>query len=431
MLARSFSSILARVRRFLLVSTLIGLWLMSAMAAAQSRVAVAVLPFEGPGGTAARRSAIAALETEPRVTVTDEGIADAAAARTGAGPTGASGVSGFARQVQARIVIQGTLSGRGRGRRLTLTARDANGASIATEAARLRGGAAARHAISSALRSLLDTALASLPSDRPREHTVSQEEGVPELDEPTPAPSPTGAFGADPALLAMTISAGIRARDASIHLDDMTVRTYDASPYFELGGRVELRPLAHQQDYSRGLYAIAEAGGAIGLSSGVPGMPDARVSTTFYRLAASLGYLVPVGEIVEVGADFGGGYDAFQLANNGAMPTVEYPYLRPGVRARFRAIGETFVLGISGGYRALLGREGLGSAFGHSGGSFGWDLGGGISGAFDIGITYSLEAGFTQYAHSFDVPDPGFLGQGVRGTDGGYRLLVGLGYSVR
>ncbi len=414
------------MRRFLLAAAAIGLiWAVSLGASAQARVPVAVLPFSGPGGTAARRTAISVLETEPRVTVTDEGIADAAAERTGAGSGGAQGVEGFARQIQVRVVIQGTLSGRGARRRLALTARDAHGAEIATHATRMRGGAAGRQAISESLSALLDTALASLPAERRHERPVQDAPPPP----PPPEPEPTPSFGEDPPVLTLLVTAGARARDAIIHLDDSTVRTYDASPYAELGGRVEIRPLAHEQSYARGVYFVAEAGGSIALSS--RRMDGTSVSTTFYRLAASVGYLVPIGDRVELGPGLGAGWDAFQLADNQAMPTVEYPYLRPALRLRIRLMGETIVAGLEGGFRVLFSREGLSSAFGTHGDGFGWDVGGGLSGALDFGLAYWVEAGFTQYVHSFDASRPGFLGQGVNGTDGGYRFLVGLGYSIR
>jgi hypothetical protein len=414
------------VQRFVLVAGLMGLALgVAGTAAAQSRVPVAVLPFSGPGATAARRQAISVLETEPRVTVTDEGIADAAAQRTGAGASGADGVEGFARQIQVRVVIQGEIRGRGARRRLVLTARDAGGANIASETiARMRGGAAGRRAIASALDALLDTALAAIPPDRPRERSVSEEAAAPVAPPPVETPP---SFGADPAIFTVTVGAGLRARNAAIHLDDSSERTYDASPYFEIQGRVELRPLAHEQSYARGLYAWAEAGGAPGLTS--RRADGTQVSTSFYRLAASVGYLVPIGDIVEAGVGLGAGWDAYQLDDNQAMPTVEYPYLRPAVRARFRVLGETVVIGIEGGYRALFAREGLSSAFGPRGASFGWDVGGGLSGTFDFGLTYALDVGFTQYVHDFSTTVPGFIGQGTHGTDGGYRFSLSLGYA--
>lgn len=407
-----------------MLSAVVGLVLSTAVGAhAQSRIAVGVLPFSGPGATAARRTAIAVLETEPRVTVTDEGIADAAAERTGAGATGAAGVEGFARQIQVRVVIQGVLSGRGARRRLVLTARDASGRDIASQTARMRGGAAGRRAIAAALDALLDTALASLPPDRPPERSVREQAPPPP---PPPPPEPAG-FGADPPILTITLTGALRSRGAVVHLADSTSRTYDVSPFFELGGRVELRPLAHQHDYARGVYAVASAGGAVGLSS--RRNDGTQVSTTFYQLAISAGYLVPIGDIVEVGAGFGAGWDAYQLADNATMPTVEYPYLRPALRARFRLVGETIVVGIDAGYRGLLGREGLSSAFGVDGASFGWDASGSLSGTLDFGLAFAIEAGFVQYQHSFAEGSSWFIGQGTQGTDGGYRFSAAVGYA--
>ena len=288
----------------------------------------------------------------------------------------------------------------------------------------MRGGAAGRRAIAAALDALLDTALASLPPDRPRERPVSEAPPPPPPPEPEPA-----SFGEDPAVLTIVVTGTVRSRSATIHLADSSVRTYDASPYFELGGRVELRPLAHEQSYARGVFAYADVAGALGLSSRrSDGM---SFPTSFYRLGISVGYLVPVGEVVEVGAGFGGGWDAYQLADNQTMPTVEYPYLRPAVRARFRVMGETVVIGLEGGYRALLGREGLSSAFGVDGASFGWDAGGSLSGTLDFGLVYAIEAGFTQYQHSFVEGSSWFIGQGTQGTDGGYRFAAAVGYAFR
>jgi hypothetical protein len=431
MLGGSFSSILARVRAPLASFVVVLVAGLPAAAAAQGRVPVAVLPFGGPGGTAARRTAIAALENEPRVTVTDEGIADAAAARAGATASGATGVDAFARQLQVRVVIQGTLGGRARSRQLSLTARDAHGAGIATQTVRIRGGAAGRRAIEGALRSLLDTALASLPPERPPVvATAAQEEGPPPIEDGPPyEPLPTRPFGEDPAILTLLVMGGARSRDMSIRLDDGTTRSYEVSPYFDLAGRAELRPLAHEQNYARGLYVVAEAGGAIALSSRAPGATS-MVSTNYYRIAGSVGYLVPIVDVLEVGVGVGGGYDAFELGDNTALPTVAYPYLRPAARVRVRAIGEALVIGAEGGYRALFSRDGLSSSFGPNGSSFGWDIGGTVSGMFDIGLSYWVEGGFTQYVHQFDL-GPGTLGQGNHGADGGYRFLVGLGYSVR
>ena len=179
------------------------------------------------------------------------------------------------------------------------------------------------------------------------------------------------------------------------------------------------------------LVVQREAGGAVGLSSQHTDATGAatRVSTTYYHLAASVGYLVPIEGLIEVGAGIGAGYDAFQLENNGTLPTVEYPYLRPAVRLRVRALDELVVVSIEGGYRALFSRDGLGERFGAGGASFGWDVSGGISGTLDFGGFYVVEAGYAQYVHSFG--GGGSTGVGTSGTDGGYRIALGVGYAIR
>lgn len=378
-------------------------------AAAQARVAVAVSAFSGVAASGVRDSVLEALASDARVTVVQDGSS-------------------------ARVVIEGAVGGRAARRRVTLTAHDASGRAIGTARARLRGAAGAR-ALASAVTSLLDGALASLPGESTGDaggRAGGTETAPPAAHSGAPPSASTSAStslcGDDPAFLTIALTGALRSREAVVTLLDESTRGYGASPYFELGGRVELRPLAHEQSYARGLYAYVEAAGAIALSSHRP--DGTSVATSFYRLAGTLGYLVPIDRALELGAGVGGGWDAFQLANNQWMPTVEYPYLRASVRVRARVLGELLVLGAEAGYRGLFGREGLSSAFGMRGDSFGWDVSGSISGTLDFGLFYGLEAGYTQYVHAFDGTG-GFLAEATRGTDGGYRVTLLAGYALR
>ena len=424
-------------------------WL--APTAALAQVELAVLPFEGAGAAATRREVTVALEHESRVRVADAASVDAAVARLGA-----ESVPAIARELGARVLVEGTLSGRGARRRLLLRARDAAGRELSSARARIARGAAGHRAREIALRTLIDGALVSLgpePSTTHPPDASSSSRGAPVVERDTAsagapprdaaahapdqrpedgglasAPPTDDGWGEDPALLTVSVSPALRSREAQIVLEDQTARGFSAGPFFELGARVELRPLAHERSYARGIYATLDAGGAIGLSA--QGVGGANVGATFYRLALVAGYLVPIARLFEIGAGIGAGWDALQLATNGAMPTVEYPYLRAAVRARARLIGEGFVASVDGGYRALFGREGLSSAFGARGESFGWDVGAALSGTFDVGLSWALEASYTQYVHTFGGP-PGFLGNGTRGTDSGYRFALSIGYALR
>jgi hypothetical protein len=409
-------------------------WLVASSAFAQSGatpgVPVAVLPFDGPGATGARSAVAAVLGDDARVEVLDLARTDEAATREGASADGEAGIEAVAGALEARLVVQGTVTGRGARRTVSLVARDASGRLVAAERARLAPG---RRALATAIDSLLDAALPSLPAaatpheEAPRETTHPEPSVTPASPSAPATASTTDAFGEDPALLTLTIAPALRSREASITLDDATTRGYAASPYFELGGAIELRPLAHEHSYARGVFARAEAGGALALAS--RRADGTSVTTTFYRLSLALGYLVPIERVLELGAGIGGGWDAFQLAANQTMPTVEYPYLRALVRARVRIFGELLVADVEAGYRGIFGREGLSTAFGAQGDGFGWDVVARIAGTVDLGVCWAVEGGYAQYVHAF--AGGGALGNGTRGTDGGYRVAASVGYAFR
>jgi hypothetical protein len=405
-------------------------------------VATAVLPFEGSGGLVVRRSVIHALEDLSEVSVIDEGLVDAAVERTGASTTGTAGIDGLARQLSVRLVIQGEVAGRPTRRSLDLVARDATGRQVASEHARLPAGGAGRRALDDALRQLLDAAIPQLGEAReaPEEHpiatrptttttttTTTTEEHTASSGPSGPSTS-TGEWGEDPALLTLAAGIVVRARDATVSLTDGTTRSYALSPYVEVHARIETRPLAHEQSYARGLYAYGEFGYGLGVTS--RRTDNTEVPTTFYRFGIHAGYLVPFAQVFEVGAGVGFGYEAYELGPNPAMPTAIYPYLRPAIRARVRTIGEMLVLNFEAGYRALFGRGALSEAYGPGGDSFGYDIGGGVTGTFDFGLYYGVDFSWVQFVHNF-AGTPASIGSGEHGTDGGYRLTLSVGYAIR
>ena len=382
-------------------------------ASAQSRVRVAVAPFDGAGGEALRRTVIRAMQDDGRVDVTED--------RDG-----------------AQLVVQGESSGRGNRRTLSLSARDASGRDVGSARTRVAG-----HGVDAAVRRLLDGALPQVGGagggtgasgngggantdtgdggDEPPPHEHE--------DEPRPHARAHGDhFGDDPALLTLAGGAAIRSREASVHVAGGMTRAYDASPYMELYLRVETRPLAHEHSYARGLFLWGELGYALGLSSELP--DHTAVSTTFLRLGVHAGYLIPVEPWLELGGSFGFGWESYDLGTNSVLPAVDYPYLRPGLRARIRLAGEACVLGLDAGYRALLSRGALSESFGTGGDSFGYDVAASLSGTTDFGLYYGAEAGWAEFHHSFSGTT-GTVAQGTSGTDAGYRFVLTLGYALR
>jgi hypothetical protein len=369
---------------------------------AQSRVRVSVDDFTGPGAAGARRSVVSALEDDARVEV-----------------VGAGG----------DVVLAGAVGGRGRRRFVTITARDARGAEIGHRRARV----ASASAIEQAVAALVDAATQRAPASTPSDTAVATTTTTPSPTETrlahatAPPPPASSSFGAPVPLLVLAAGAVLRSRETNVDVAGGMTRTYHASPFVELYARVEARPLGADPSYARGLYLWGDIGYAVGLSSQLP--DRTQVSTTFLRMSAHAGYLIPLASFLEVGASFGVGWERYDLGANVVLPTIDYPYLRPAVRARFRIVDELFVIGVEAGYRALLSREGLSTSFGTNGDSFGYDLAASVSGSLDFGLFYGVEAGWAQFVHAFG--GTAAIAPGTGGTDGGYRVALTLGYALR
>jgi hypothetical protein len=322
-------------------------------------------------------------------------------------------------------VIVGEIEGARSRRRLRLVASDAEGTELARVAAASGSSASARRALTAAVGSLLDRALPQIaPVAAPSASVGPVEVPVPSHGPSTTAPSTSGPFGEDPPLVTVMLGGVLRSREISIHSSDGRWHEYGASPYAELTGRIEVRPLAHERSLARGLDAWGEFASALAL--GGRGADGADLGTQFFRFQANVGYLLPIDSAAELGAGVGFGWDAYLLAPNGSIPGVEYPYLRPVVRGRIRLAGEAAVLTMEAAYRALLSRGALSTAFGTGGDSVGVDLAASIGGALDFGLSYGVEIAWAGFFHTFSDGT-----MHASGIDGGYRATAMLGFALR
>lgn len=392
---------------------------------AQDGPRCAVLPLDGSGSVVVRRSLMRSIEEHGGVTVIDEDEVDSAA-EGGASP------HVVADRTHADLVISGEVSGRGARRTLSLEATDAEGRVLATAEIRLRTGGAGRRALDEGVADLLDAALPDLTRDEaPAEREVRPEpEPEARRDRRREEPEPY-AFGVDPHIFTIRVGLVVRTRDARVNVAGGNPRSWRADPaYVELWAGLELRPLARSRDYWRGLFLRGDVAIAAGLGS-----RDERggtVATEFFRFSGDLGYLVPIGDVVELGGSFGGGFDAYHLGTNTLFPGVELPYVRPGLRGRIRALGETIVISADFGYRAVVARSELSAAFG-GGDTHGIDVSGGISGVIELGpdvggVAYGVEVGWAGLWHSFS--GGGVLANGESGSEEGLRVLVSGGWSI-
>lgn len=417
-----------------------------ALERAEAQIPVAVLPFEGAGG-GARRQVARALESDGRVTVIEESLTDAAVAR-------ASEPARVARELGARLVIGGRVTGRGRRQRFQLRAHDATGREVAST-----GGATRRQGIARAARAILDEALPELPppstASSATSTSTSQSTTVPASvhastsepmesppDPDRDAPSDAGSEGTPSEwdmrapLLELQVGVVPRSRDADVTFQSSRSGRYSAW-YSELAVRAELRPFNSDRSILRGLYARGFFAHAVALSSRVEACDpetsgNCSVDTSFWRLDFGAGLLFPLADILDLGIEFGAGWDTYGLSDNPLLESAQYVYLRPALRARMRLYREYLVVGAEMGARPVLHR-GRFAQYGQDGDSIGFDiggtLGGGVALAGNIGMTYGVSFAYVNYWHNFSNAADTTLAA-TSGTDGGIRIEVLLGFAL-
>ncbi len=375
------------------------------LAHAQERRA-AVGAIDGPRARALR----AALEDELRG---DARLETSSAAFGGRGP---------------ELVITARVGGARRRVRFELRALDGYDNVLATRSGAFTRGSAGDRPIIEALRSLIDEALTRLPPPAPLAPSAPEPPDEPPA-EPPMEPGEPEASRDDPRLFTALVGVVARNRSASVELRNGGAHAYESGVYAELGLALELRPLAHEEGLVRGLFARASYHHAVGLGSEqCDTVTCTSFDTTFFRFAADAGFLFALADVLELGPSLGGGFEAYQLGDNPVLPTAEYPYLRVGLRARALALGELLVFDGDLGYRGLLGRDRLGSAFGPSGESFAMDASVGVSSTLDLGLALRIELGWAAAWHAFE--GSGALQQGRAGRDEGVRFGASVGYAL-
>jgi len=391
----------AHVRATLLASVaLASAALVSGTARAQT---TAVAPFDGRRATIVRRLVSRALPREAR-TVSRRTV-DRAARSAGVEGTGETGVAALLAEAGADLVLQGSVSGPARRPRIELVFRAADGTELARGETRYRRRPRRyRRRFESDVEGLYERALAGLEAHRapPPEPEPPPEpivEDVPEAPEEPEAPED------GLALLAATVGLSIRTRTVDIELADGGRHRYDleSGVYPELLVGLEARPFANAAHLGRGLFIRGVFAHSVGLASQTAS--GATVDSNFLRFGLHAGWLVPLGDAIELGLAFGAGYDGYHLGGNDVLPTAEYVWLRPGARARIRLMQETLVLEADLAYRAVLGEGAIRPAFGEDGDAHGVDAGVGLGGnllaAAGLGFTWAVRFDYVGYFTSY------------------------------
>jgi hypothetical protein len=405
---------------------------------ASAQVHVAVVPFEGSGAAGARRQVERALDGDSRVVAIDLARVDAAASRVGAGSEGEQGISDVAHELEARMIIQGQVTGRGRRRRIQLTARDHDGNEVGTARGPMRG-----QGVSRVVSQLLDQGLSRLPPPTQEEVEAPPPVRTPmgeEPDEDDGGEDEGGDDGGDDGeapdwdmrapLLLVQVGAVPRSREADVTLADTRHGRYNAW-YWELGARAEIRPFNADPSVIRGLYGRAHFSHAVGLASKIDSTGQA-VDSTFFRLDFGVGFLLPLADIFDLGVELGAGWDTYTLSDNPLLESAEYVYIRPAARGRLRILGEYVVLNAEVGVRPVLSRGDF-NTYGTSGDTLGFDVGGGIGGGLGLGgglgITWALEVAWVGYWANYANPtDPAF--EARSSSDSGVRIGIWAGIGI-
>lgn len=413
----------------LLGCSLVGLTLAPSRAAAQTRVVV--LEFGGGRyGAQARRAVVSALEGVVSI-VPLERVEQAAQAQRAdlATPAGAGAA---ARAEGAVLVVAGEVTGRERRARTRLVARDTAGRELASRTSGPPFGRPAQTALGAEAVAMVREAESALARETAAREAEARD-AAREAQGPTaPTPDPaerTHPAGAAPLFRAL-LGVDARTRSAAVTLTDGGTRGYSAGPFPELMVALELRPLARSGGAASGLCFGVEAARSVALSSTLDSARGA-LSTSSLRVAATAGWLFSLADgAVELGPALGGGLDAFTVDANVVFPSTSYAYLRGGLAARFVLLGDALALGVSAGYRLVLGTGDLATAFGADGSAYGLDARAEASGALAVGFSYALRLGYERHGLAF-TGGAGTLAEGTDGADSALRVQLLAGWQIQ
>ncbi len=428
-------------RSSLILLSLVLSVLLPTMGSAQDRQGV-VLDFSGRGGSSARNAVVRALRGE--IELVSRNRARDTASDLGVNLDSRRGIAAVAGELGLSYVVRGSVSGRGRQARTEIRILNSEGEEIAFKetgsargrAGRLRVGAASLEALEEARIAVVrqeeeDARIAALDEEAPP--GMGDDYGDDEdEDEDDATPSEPGAL---PVAIGI-IGVNGRNRNARVELGSGANRTYNAKMFMELTLHGEFHPLARKNNAASGLYLQVDLNFALGLASRecpeAPMVCDAtttrEIPTNAYRMMFQVGYLLPIQNAAyRVGVLLGFGYDAFVIEANSTLPSATYPQVRAGLAGAFNLAGRIAQLRIDVAYRAVFGVGLLADSFGIDATARGFDFSAGVQGIMDMGLTYNIHVGLTQYSHAYS--GAAIDTEALSGRDRHIFVGAGLGYA--
>lgn len=448
------------------------LWVGTTPARAQNPKVV-VMDFAGSGGAKARAQVLRGLRAEAELE--QRGDAKKVLAAEGTSVSSVAGRAAVAEELGLDYLIWGRVRGRGSAARAEIRIAGPRGKQITVREAGPPGQSKGNARIQKAARAALSKAMQVAPPKRSIERaapvTVSEieigeievtlgedakpakqveapEKPKPEArakpaassksEKPTKSKKPTARSASDAPIFNILGGVGGRVRDIQIEVDDgsggTARRTYESGVYLDIVFRLELRPLARNANRGvRGLALEADGDFGLGLDTQTAGSA-ATLDTKAWRVLGQLGYFHRFGKN-EVGGLLGIGFDALDLEDNGAMPSLRYLFLRVGPAYRYFFMERQLYLRVDTGFRFPFAYGDLADRFGEATG-FGFDAGVTLGGELDVGFSYLLRVSSEFFKPQFSafpggvVPGLPGAAQGRDGTDLAinFHLLVGWSF---
>ncbi len=292
-----------------------------------------------------------------------------------------------------------------RGRRVAIEAYARDGESIAERAGALpRGRRGARRA-----ENLAERVIAAAIEDahhRAEQAAIAASVAPPEPEEQPWAPIASGEgpiddepeedFDHEPRragayALDAQIGLAIRSRVAEMTRTDGQLARHDTGAFPEVALRVSSAPL------SVPLWVAADVGIGIGLST--RDVEGNQLSTSTFRLGASVGYRLDLGA-VQLGPVLGFGLDSVSLSSNAILPSSTYTYFRAGADFVVPVADEAAALYLEGGVRPTLSAGDL--AMARPASVLGFDVGLGLSGVVGGRFSYRIGGSLVRYGVTFE-----------------------------
>lgn len=380
-------------------------------AAAQQRSGV-VLRFRGWRGAQARAQVVRALAD--RANLIGRQDAEAAARDAGVSLNDPAGMAAVARQLGVSFFVAGNVRGRGGRARTEIRVYDAAGQELARREGPRPVGSARLRRIREAALAAFDEAEAKIARAEAEAQAAARQaelerqrqlEAQMEAERADAEEAEAGPASGLPRLQAL-VGLDLRKREAVVDLVAGLDRQYSAGVFPELTLEVRSFPLGNADSLLRGLYAQLDFALALGLETEVRDEDGNAVgdpaSTSAWRLGVHLGYLYALeDDSFRIGGLVGFGVDKFTIGENLIMPSSSYTYLRLGLVADARIYEEFLRARADLGFRATFGVGDLVPTFGEDSKQRGFDVGVGLYGRIELGVTYGVRLGYSRYSVDF------------------------------